>query len=130
MLNSDLKLLISKSEKFLGTAKLVFDNKDYESAVSRIYYAMFYMVKALLLTKNIEPKSHSGINAKFSEKFIKTGLLPKYLGKQYKDAFDKRLQGDYEIAFALNPKEVEDFLEIGKEFVRTLIEYLKKNNFL
>lgn len=103
---------------------------DYDSAVSRTYYAMYYMVKSVLLTKNIKTKTHSGLVALFGENFVKTNIFPKKMSKQLRNAFGKRLIGDYEFANMINKNEAEEFLKIGQEFVDSIIEYLKKNNFL
>jgi len=56
---------------------------------------MFFATEALLLTKNIAPKSHSGLIALFGEHFIKNYVFPKEMGRQLNRAFDKRLIGDY-----------------------------------
>ena len=61
----DLKPLVKKSKKFISTAKLLLDHGDYDSSVSRTYYAMFYIVEAILLTKNLKFKSHRGVISGF-----------------------------------------------------------------
>ena len=44
---------IKKAEKFLKTAKLVLDNGDYDSCVSRCYYAMFFMAQKQRFLQNL-----------------------------------------------------------------------------
>ncbi len=130
MSDDNIKLLVEKAKKYLKTAELVLNHGDYDTAVSRIYYSMFYLVKALLLTKNITPKTHSGTINAFSQNFIKNKILLKETGKQFKNAFDKRLQGDYDFTNLLNKEETEGFLKIGKDFISSLLDYLKNNNFI
>jgi uncharacterized protein (UPF0332 family) len=48
---TEIESLVARSTKYLHSAELLLDNGDYESSVSRSYYAMFYCVQALLLTK-------------------------------------------------------------------------------
>jgi uncharacterized protein (UPF0332 family) len=48
---NEINDLTKKAEKFLETAKLAFDSKDYDSCASRCYYAMFFMAEAVLLTE-------------------------------------------------------------------------------
>jgi uncharacterized protein (UPF0332 family) len=57
----EIKKLIEKAEKSLKASENLYNSGFYDFAVSRIYYSMFYCAKALLLTKEISPKKHSGI---------------------------------------------------------------------
>jgi len=49
----EIKSLIERARKYLKSAEVLLENKDYESCVSRAYYAMFYSVEAVLLTRNL-----------------------------------------------------------------------------
>jgi uncharacterized protein (UPF0332 family) len=51
------KLLV-KAERYLKSAKLLFEDDDLDSAVSRLYYAAFYLAEALLDSKGASCKSH------------------------------------------------------------------------
>lgn len=88
---------IEKAKGFLESARLLFEAKDFDSSVSRIYYALFYATQAVLLTKNLKPKSHGGLINSFSEYFIKKTIFPKSMIKQLKTAFTERQLGDYGI---------------------------------
>jgi uncharacterized protein (UPF0332 family) len=74
----------------------------WNSAVSKMYYACFYSVGALLLSQKILAKSHSGTMHKFNEHFVKTGLISRDLAKLYADLFDKRQKADYNDNFDLD----------------------------
>lgn len=126
----NIKPLIEKAKKFMKSAKLLLDVDDFDSSASRIYYAMHYMVEALLLTKNLRIKSHRGLISIFGRELIKTKILPKEVGRQLKDAFDKRQIGDYEISVKINKKDIEELLKIGQRFIEKLMDYLVENNFL
>ena len=101
---------------------------DYDSTVSRVYYAMFFVVESLLLTKNIKVKTHSGLISKFGENFIKTEIFSKELGKSFRKAFDKRLVGDYDYSESIAKDEAEEVLKSGKEFIKSIKDYLKKKD--
>lgn len=130
MSSDDIKALIEKANRFTASSELLFNAKDYDSAVSRIYYAMFFAAEALLLTNNLSPKSHSGLIALFGDYFIKTKVFPKEMGRQINRAYDKRLIGDYGTSIIIDKTEAQDLLKIGKEFIDRIINYLKENNFL
>ena len=44
---------ISRAERALRSAKLLLEHEELEDAVSRVYYAMFHAVKAILFSKGI-----------------------------------------------------------------------------
>ncbi len=86
----EIKCLIERAEKYLRSAELLLKEGDYESSVSRTYYAMFYSAQAALLTKNLSFSSHKGVISAFGEHFIKTGVFPREMGKELNRAFEKR----------------------------------------
>ncbi|MGC8787879.1 MAG: HEPN domain-containing protein [Anaerolineae bacterium] len=51
-------LLLKKARRYLQSARMLLQEGDHESSVSRTYYAMFYSVQALLLIKNLSFTSH------------------------------------------------------------------------
>ena len=130
MSTEDIKSLVDKGNKFLESSNLLFNAADYDSTVSRVYYAMFFAAEALLLTKNLAAKSHSGLISLFGEYFIKTNIFPKEMGRQLNRAYDKRLVGDYGTSIKIEREEAQNFLDIGKDFVEKISKFLKENGFL
>ena len=122
----EIRDLIEKAEKFLSTAENALNTGDYDSCVSRCYYAMFFMAEAVLLTKSLTASSHKGVISLFGEHFVKTKILERNLGKALNDAYDKRLVGDYGVGFTVTEQQAGDLLETAENFVRKLKNYLKK----
>ena len=52
-------LLLSNDD--LETAQLLCDCGRYRSAISRAYYAMFYMTQYLLLSEGLDTSTHKGV---------------------------------------------------------------------
>jgi len=126
----EIRNLIKKANKFTTSSELLLKSEDYDSAVSRAYYSMFFATEALLLTKGLVPKSHSGLISLFGNYFVKQNIFPKEMGRQLNRAFDKRQIGDYATVIISDKKDAENIVKIGKEFVDKIIIYLKANNFL
>jgi uncharacterized protein (UPF0332 family) len=122
----EIRDLIEKAERFLSTAEKALAIEDYDSCVSRCYYAMFFMAEAALLTKNLSASSHKGVMSMFGEHFVKTKIFERSLGKALNDAYDKRLVGDYGVGFTVDREEAENLLRTAKDFVKKLKTYLKK----
>jgi uncharacterized protein (UPF0332 family) len=125
---TEIESLAARSAKYLHSAELLLDNGDYESSVSRSYYAMFYCVQALLLTKGLTVSSHAGLNTVFSEQFVKTGLLPKQMSRELNRAFEKRQLGDYESVFVLSEDEAREILEKAHAFTAACLDYLRQTS--
>ncbi|MBV6394587.1 MAG: hypothetical protein HFACDABA_00153 [Anaerolineales bacterium] len=73
---------MERARETLDTAQLLRDqNADTASIVNRAYYAMFYAALAILAAVGEETSKHSGVLALFDRHFVKTGVLPKEMGK-------------------------------------------------
>ncbi len=122
----EIRDFIEKAERFLSTAENTLNTGDYDSCVSRCYYAMFFMAEAVLLTKSITASSHKGVISLFGEHFVKTKILERNLGKALNDAYDKRLVGDYGVGFTVSEQQAKDLLKTAQDFFQKLKSYLKK----
>ena len=122
----EIKSLIKRAEKYLRSAEILLREEDYESSVSRTYYAMFYSAQAMLLTKNLSFSSHKGVISAFGEHFVKTGIFPKEMGRELNRAFEKRQLGDYKYTFMISRTEAEKMLKSGKKFMEMIVQYLKE----
>jgi len=126
----EIKSLVKKAKKYLRSAEILLKEGDYESSVSRTYYAMFYCAQAMLLTKNLSFSSHKGVISAFGKHFVKTGVFPKEMGRELNRAFEKRQLGDYEYTFVISKREAEEMLESGKKFVNEIVQHLKEKKIL
>src|SRR5450759_2020527 len=90
-----IKYRFSRSEDSFDEALIMIENKRWNTAINRLYYACFYAVIALLLKNNFYTRSHDGARILFSDKFIKTGIIDKKFGKLFSKLFDYRQKGDY-----------------------------------
>lgn len=126
----EIKSLIERAKKYLRSAEILLGEEDYESSVSRTYYAMFYSAQAVLLTKNLSFSSHRGVISAFGEHFIKTGIFPKKMDRELNRAFEKRQLSDYGYTFVISKGEAEKMLKSGKKFVDRIVQHLKKKKIL
>ena len=79
-LNSeDRKALIAyrheKADRALEDAAFLTGAGKYGLAANRLYYALFHAASALLLSKGITTKRHSGLITQVHLHFVKTGIL-------------------------------------------------------
>jgi len=71
-----VQALIKKSKTSLAAATALSRDGFTEAAISRAYYAAFYLAQAALATKDISRSKHSGVIAAFGSYLTKKGVLP------------------------------------------------------
>lgn len=125
----EIESLIEKSRKYLNSAELLHKSGDFDSSVSRSYYAMFFAAEAVLLTKSLEFSSHRGVISAFGRNFVKEGIFPTEMGKWLREAFNKRQKGDYEFELAINQEEADQLLQNAKIFVEKIVKHLSKEGY-
>ena len=79
MTNEERQILISlrlqNAKGTLAEIPVHIEHGFWNTAVSRMYYACYYIVEALLLQHGISVKTHSGIRQAFSKEFVLTGIV-------------------------------------------------------
>ncbi len=120
---------LQRANETLQEVAVLIENEFWNSAITRMYYACFYAVGALLVVNGVETSSHSGMRQKFGQLFIKTGLIDRSLGKHYTDLFEKRHKGDYNDFFDYDADTVRRLYPVSKEFVDVVSELVKNHAF-
>jgi len=90
----DKFLLLSQDD--LETTQLLCDCGRYRSAISRAYYAMYYVTQALLLSQGLDTSTHKGVLKLLSFHFVKTGKLSTSIADLLRDAYSARQDCDYD----------------------------------
>ena len=120
-----IKYRMERAHQTLRAAQLLNkQNEDPASVVNRAYYAMFYAALALLATIGEETSKYSGVMALFDKHFIKSGILPKEMGKFLHMAFDMRQTGDYEDKVEVSKEASQQVLEFAEQFINSIEEKL------
>ena len=61
----------------------------------------------------------------FGATFVKTGLIPKDLGKFYSDIFDKRQTGDYGDFIDYSEEDLNDLIPSAKDLILKIESLLR-----
>ncbi|MFW5851573.1 MAG: HEPN domain-containing protein [Bacteroidota bacterium] len=121
-----VKYRIESSRQTYDAAKVLYDNGFWNSAINRLYYALFYSINALLVLNNIQTKSHSASKTQFSQYFIKTEKFDKKYGKLFAELFDWRQKGDYDNIFDYNEELVGPLFDPVLEMINLIEEEINK----
>lgn len=95
-MTEDVAALVKKARRSLVAAWQLHAGGNYDFAVSRAYYAMFYLAQALLLTEQVAFSKHSAVLAEFNRRYVATGRLDRRYYTAIRGAFDARNAADYE----------------------------------
>lgn len=111
---------LEKADVALEDAAFLADAGRYNLAANRLYYALYYAASALLLSKGIITKRHSGLITQMHFHFIKTGILTPEEGGLFKVMFDLRHEGDYEDFIDVERADIEEYTPQVIELVEKL----------
>ena len=115
-----IKYRLQRATETLEEAELMLETEHFYGASNRIYYACFYAVSALLMTKSLSSAKHSGVMALFNRHFIKENLLPVELGKFYSRMFDNRQQSDYGDIVTVEFQELKKDIKTATDFIENI----------
>jgi uncharacterized protein len=118
---------LEKAADTLDAARILLREGKTLSAVNRIYYAMFYAVSALLMTKGLASFKHSGILSLFSQEIVNKNLIDKESGRFYNRMFRYRQKGDYQDFVQFDPAQVNDWIVRADRFIKTVGELVASN---
>jgi len=104
-----------------------FRRGNFSQRLIRIYYALFYEVMALLLTKDLSSAKHTGIRALFNEHFIKTGKVSVELGRFFSRMYDFRQKGDYADFVQFEKERMKEWLVTAEHFINELDQVIEKD---
>ena len=124
-LQEQLDSMLSKARRSLKAARRHLSDADFDFAASRAYYAAFYAMEAALLTQGVTCSTHGGVLATFSERFIKTGVLPSDFGSKAARLFRERQIGDYEFDVSVTGPDAEQDVAAATHIVDAVERLLR-----
>lgn len=116
------KYRLERARDTLLDAQKYFKDATLNSTVNRIYYAMFYAVNGLLISKGLSSSKHSGVRALFNKEFVNKGTVEKNWGKFYSEMFNNRQEGDYTDYVEFKREDVGKWLNKAEKFVKRIEE--------
>ena len=122
----EVKLLLERAATKLSAAKILLREGYFDDAVSRAYYSMYFAARAILLTKDIVPKTHRGLISKFGLKFIDDGFIEKTYGKALNVTKGDREEADYSIVCEITEEEAKSVITDVDAFLKRINEAIEK----
>lgn len=123
--NDYIKYRQQKAAQAIKEAKLLMENELNDTAMSRLYYAAFYAINALLAINGFNPKTHSGTKSIFNKEFILTGKIESRFSDFYSFLMAKRFEADYDDFVFIDETKIQSLLEETEEFVAIINAMIK-----
>jgi uncharacterized protein (UPF0332 family) len=117
------RVLVRKSDRALGSARLALAARDYDGAVNRSYYAMFDMARAALLSAGVAEdrlsRTHHGVIDVFRQHAVQTGRIDPALATELSRTESHRIQADY-TDLEIEPKTAAEVVAKAELFVQAV----------
>jgi len=127
---TEIELYLERAREALQQAGDNLQLDYYDVAISRAYYAMFYAASALLTSQGVSRAKHSGVHSAFGQYFVKPGLIEPQYSRMLVNAFNVRLDSDYDVKPVLTRALTEDILRDAQQFVERAATYLQQGGYL
>lgn len=117
---------LMRADQALAAADHLASGGFFADAVSRLYYSLLCRVRALLLTVDLDVKSHEGALRQLSQHFVKPGRLAPESSHLFSRLMKYREEADYNPSYVFTEGDVRSlrrecttFAEVLAGLIRT-----------
>ncbi len=121
---------VRRAAETLSAADLLKDHGHFNEAVSRLYYCLLYHVRALLLIKDVEPKSHEAALRLFSLHFVRPGAFPAADAHLFSRLMKYREEADYNPSYEFAGDDYDQLRAEATGFFERAIAHLRAQDLL
>ena len=115
------------SEEYQEGAQEAFKAKRWRIATDAAYNAAELSIKGLLLLEQGDlPTSHGGLVGAFGRLYVKSGKIPKIVGRQLNQGLELRNKARYELNADIDHDKAESVLELARRLQKVLAAELKE----
>ena len=115
---------LERATEALAASTLLYENGYISDAISRLYYFVLYHVRALLLSKGLEPRSHDGALRLLGMHFVREGLIDKRAAQVFSKLMKFREEADYNPISMFTKEDFVTFKEEAEIFAAAVKSYL------
>ncbi len=120
---------LSRADSALAASSLLAKNGFPLDSVSRLYYSLFYRVRALLLTVGLEPKSHEGALRLVSLHFVKPGRLETGVSHLFARLMKYREEADYNPSYSFSDEDIRGLQNETAAAATRIAELIQQSGF-
>lgn len=120
----------SRADQALRAADLLAEHALIPDAVSRLYYSLLHSVRALLLTRQIDPRTHEGVLRMFSLRFVREGTFSPGHAQILSMLMKYRVDADYSAGCVFAAADYLRFRGESEELRRRILADLQSGGWL
>ena len=124
--DEQIKIKMKKSAAFINEADKLLENKFYNTLISRLYYSCFHATKALLLTKDLVSKTHSGTVTLLNQNFVKEKTFDSAQAAFFQSLMNERVESDYDDFIIFDEERVVKLIEPSRQYVKYVFKLIEK----
>ncbi|MEW6417433.1 MAG: HEPN domain-containing protein [Nitrospirota bacterium] len=114
------------AQKRLKAAKFLLKEGFYNDAVSKAYFAIHAVSRAILILRDIRASTHDGVKIMLSKELIKEAkILPQDFAKKYSQLKALREDADYEDFITYTKEDAEEAIDIADKFIQKVHVIIK-----
>jgi uncharacterized protein (UPF0332 family) len=121
---SDVRM--GRAREFLDDARANLRENRHRTAINRSYYAALSAARSILILEGANPETHEGVVTMLSLRFIKPGILPMDVVKNFKTLLSRRTDVDYGDFDTIGAAEAEDSVRIAGSILEGIDAARKK----
>ena len=122
----NIRAELERAAEALKAADLLFENGYVGDTVSRLYYVVLYHVRAILLSKGLEPRSHEGALRLLGLHFIREDILEKGIAQIFSKLMKFREEADYNPVSMFTKEDYIAYRGEAEHLTTAIREYLGK----
>ena len=116
---------VKRAKEECEIAELLLREKKLLAANNRAYYSIFYTIRAVLATEGKDFKRHKDVLAYFNQKYVKTEIFPRPLGRRVILASKIREDSDYDEEYEPSMETTQEQIQTAKELIALVEKYIE-----
>jgi uncharacterized protein len=117
---------LARADQSLRAARALVDLGLFADAVSRAYYVVFHALRAALLSRAVDPKTHSRAIHLFNTELVRTGIFPSSHNRLLAGLQRSRELADYDAAVMFSQDDAIAEVDGADRFLGDVRGYLAR----
>ena len=122
-----IQLKLTKAKLLLSEIPILQQHQLNATIINRLYYACYHATKALLLTKDLIPKTHNGVISMLHKHFVAEGLFDIKEAAFFSRLMQERMDDDYSDFLSVDTETVREFTAPAQQYIKYIEKLIQTN---
>jgi uncharacterized protein (UPF0332 family) len=106
--------------------RILLQTGDLQGATNRLYYAVFYGISTLAVSRGRNFSKHGSLIGWFNREFVLPGLFDRSFGRFVNDAWENRTKSDYDYMVEHEPEQLQQMSVKLDEFMQKISRFVEE----